>query len=219
MSFYSNKNAECDCSPGRVQSNCSCGVREKVCVQVKKVYDACMQQEQINCIRVALCDIRPTNERPVPPYEFVSCRSSAIKGELRDLTVQRIPDREHFARVRGIVDIPIDVVFTDACGKEFTGRACISLRKDVVLYVPCDSIIPFTVDNVVSAVCVTGEHVCDTTFDLAICVTVILKVVAEVDLLMPCYGFCTTPPCESFAENVCDEFFGLPIFPPQLEDC
>ena len=43
--------------------------------------------------------------------------------------------------------------------------------------------------------------------------TVILKVIAEVEMLIPSFGFCSVPPCEEFAENVCDEFFSLPIFP------
>ena len=45
------------------------------------------------------------------------------------------------------------------------------------------------------------------------CVTVVLKVLAEVDIMVPTYGFCQIPPCEEFAENVCDEFFSLPLFP------
>lgn len=219
MSFYSTKNAMSNCCPGRVCGEGTQGVTERVCVQVKKVYDACMQQEQVDNVRVTLCDIQPCFERPTAPLEFVSCRSKGIKGTVRDLCIQRLPDRERFARVRAIVDIPIDVVFTDATGREFTGNACVSVRKDVVLYVPCDSIVPYEIDNLVSAICVTGEHVCDFTFDITICITVILKVVAEVDLLVPAYGFCSVPPCEEFADNVCDEFFGLPIFPPQIEDC
>lgn len=219
MSFYSCKAADNACCPGEVSGSCSCGVKEKICVSVKKVYDACMSQEQLGAIRVSLCDIKPTTERPVPPYTFVSCRSSSPTGTLRDVSIRRIAGRENFARVRATVDIPIDVVFTDSNNKEFTGKGTISLRKDVVLYVPCDSIIPYSLDNVVSAICVTGEYLGDHTFLISVCVTVILKVVAIVDLVMPAYGFCQTPACESFAENVCDDFFGLPIYPPQLEDC
>ena len=37
--------------------------------------------------------------------------------------------------------------------------------------------------------------------------------IAEVDIMVPTYGFCEVPPCEEFAENVCDEFFSLPLFP------
>ena len=87
---------------------------------------------------------------------------------------------------------------------------------------PDESIIPFTVDSIVSAVCIQGCYVNDNTFRLTACVTVILKVVAEVELLIPSYGFCRIPPCEEFASEVCDEFFNLPIFPPGMsgdENC
>ena len=218
MSFYSTKNTACNPCPGSVAGD-STGIAERVCVQVRKVYDACMQQEQVDHVRVELRDIQPCYERPCAPFEFVSCRSRGIKGKVRELCITRLPERERFARVRCIVDIPIDVVFTDSNGKEFCGTAIVSVRKDVVLYVPCDSIVPYEIDNLVSAICVAGSSVSDFTFDITICITVILKVVAEVDLLVPSYGFCSAPPCEEFADNVCDEFFGLPIFPPQMEDC
>ena len=48
---------------------------------------------------------------------------------------------------------------------------------------------------------------------LTICVSIILKVLARVEILIPSYGFCSIPPCEEFADNVCDEFFSLPLFP------
>ena len=219
MSFYSTRNAESVICPGRICGDATLGLSERVCIQVKKVYDACMQQEQIDDVRVCVTVIQPCYEAPVPPLEFCSCRSIGVKGTLRDVSICRLCDRENFARVKATVDIPVEIVFTDATNREFTGKTCISVRKDVILYVPCESIIPFELDNIVSAVCVTGDHVRDNIFDITICVTIILKIVAEVDLLVPAFGFCRTPPCEEFAENVCDDFFGLPIFPPQLEDC
>jgi hypothetical protein len=42
----------------------------------------------------------------------------------------------------------------------------------------------------------------------------VLKVLAKVEILVPSYGFCSIPPCEEFADSVCDEFFSLPLFPP-----
>ena len=39
-------------------------------------------------------------------------------------------------------------------------------------------------------------------FDVDVCVTIILKIVAKVELLVPSFGFCQIPPCEEFAENV-----------------
>ena len=49
----------------------------------------------------------------------------------------------------------------------------------------------------------------------------IIKIVAEVELLMPSYGFCSIPANEEFSESVCDEFFSLPIFPqvPYSDPC
>jgi hypothetical protein len=109
-------------------------------------------------------------------------------------------------------------LFEDNCGREGSGRGIITIKKDVVLFVPDESIIPYEVDNVVSAICVQGCYLGENTFCLTACVTVILKIVAEVELLVPAYGFCRIPPCEEFANEVCDEFFNLPIFPPAMND-
>ena len=49
---------------------------------------------------------------------------------------------------------------------------------------------------------------------MTVCVTVVLKVLAKVEIMIPSYGFCAIPPCEEFADSVCDEFFSLPLFPP-----
>lgn len=93
------------------------------------------------------------------------------------------------------------------------GQASINVSKDVLLCIPDDSIIPFTLESLVSAICVSGTYIGSCKFEITICVTVALKVLAEVDILIPTYGFCEIPPCEEFAETVCDEFFSLPLFP------
>ena len=150
-----------------------------------------------------------------PPLCFESCRSSGYTGAIRNLIIDRICDRPGFARVRCAVDIPIDVLFTDSscpC-REGLAHGTVTVAKDVILCIPDESIVPFTMESLVSAVCVSGRYCGNSTFELTICVTVILKVIAEVEMLIPSYGFCSVPPCEEFAENVCDEFFSLPIFP------
>ena len=217
MSFYSYRNGESDVCPGRI-SDCTNGLTERVCIQVKKIYDSCMQQEQLDNINVKLTDICPGNTKFEAPVTFISCRSTSTKGRIRDLCIDRICDRPNFARVRCKVDIPVEILFEDNCGKEGSGRGVITVAKDVVLFVPDESIIPFEVDNIVSAICVMGCYVGDNTFALTACVTIILKIVADVELLVPAYGFCKIPPCEEFASEVCDEFFNLPIFPPAMGD-
>ena len=86
--------------------------------------------------------------------------------------------------------------------------------KDVLLSIPDESIVPYCLESMVSAICVAGTYQGSNRFSLTVCVTVVLKVLAQVEILIPSYGFCPIPPCEEFAENVCDEFFSLPLFPP-----
>lgn len=267
MSFYSYKNANAECSPGVVSGNICQGLNQKICIQVKNVYDSCLQQEQLDDVEVTVSDIVPVlpdgscgcptskpchcdcngnqcectcgycgsityqeaienaenspNPLPTPcgQWNFESCRSSNTSGTIRNLSVDRLCDRPQFARVKGIVDIPIDVLFTDGRCQEWMGRAVVSVTKDVLLAIPDESIVPFTLESLVSAICVSGEYIGNCKFEITICVTVVLKILAEVELMVPSYGFCEIPPCEEFAENVCDEFFSLPLFPQNNCNC
>lgn len=218
MSFYSYKNADNEVCPGRIRGEATKHLTERVCIQVKRVYDSCLQQEQLENVRLTLTDICPATTDFCPPLTFISCRSCQSRGIIRHLMIDRLEDRPNFARVRACVDIPLDVLFEDCNGKKGSGYAVLTIKKDVILYVPDESIIPFTAEAIASAICVSGTYVNDFTFSVTICVTVIIKIVAEVELLVPSYGFCKIPPCEEFGDNVCEEFFGLPIFPPTMKD-
>ncbi len=59
MSFYSYKNANSDACPGVVNGNVLTGLNQRVCVQVKNIYDSCMQQEQLDDERVTIENIVP----------------------------------------------------------------------------------------------------------------------------------------------------------------
>lgn len=228
MSFYAYKNSNTSCCPGIVGSDVLNGLNEKICIQVQRVYDSCLQQEQLDDTDVTLLSYglvpscgcgtgaqeTDANTQPVMPITFESCRSTSTEGTIRDLTIERLCDRPCFARVRCKVDVPIDILFTDANCREYIGRAVVTVTKDVLLSIPDESIVPYTLESMVSAICVSGTYRGDNVFRLTICVTVVLKVLAKVEILVPSYGFCQIPPCEEFADNVCDEFFSLPIFPP-----
>ena len=51
------------------------------------------------------------------------------------------------------------------------------------------------------------------TFTVSCCVTVILKMVMEVELLVPSYGYANIPPCQEYTQEVCSGFFEVPLFP------
>lgn len=232
MSFYSYKNANPTCCPGTISGNALDGLQEKVCVQVKRVYDSALMQEQIddvivtitsyaqvnnNCSCTCGCqdgsDTIPPTSAPVPPITFESCRSNTTQGVIRNLTVDRLCDRPCFARVRGTVDIPIDILFVDSRCVEYIGKGVVSVNRDVLLSIPDESIVPYSLESMVSAICVSGCYIGNNQFKMTICVTIILKVLADVEILVPSYGFCAIPPAEEFADSVCDEFFSLPLFP------
>ncbi|MGI6005529.1 MAG: hypothetical protein ACOX88_09000 [Christensenellales bacterium] len=219
MSFYAYEAEGRPCpSPGPITGDPTKGLCERTCVQVKKVFDSCMFQKQLDNVHLSLKDIEPRDQTFVSPLTFISCCSIPGKSWIEDLCITRFADRPNFARVRGVVHIPIRVVFEDCNGCEGIGVAIIQVPRDVILYVPDDSIIPFEAEAVASAICVQGSYHGDFKFCVTICVTVILKIVAPVELLIPSYGYCSIPPCEEFAAGVCDDFFSLPIFPPS-EGC
>ena len=224
MSFYSYKNANsthCPCSLNG--SEVLSGLNERVCIQVQRVYDSCLFQDQLSQQRVTLVSYglvpcgngeqSDTCTQPVMPITFESCRSTTTEGPIRNLSVERLCDRPCFARVRCQIDVPIDILFTDANGREYIGRGIVTIDRDVLLSIPDDSIVPYTIEAMVSAICVSGTYVGNNIFELEVCVTAILKVLAKVEILVPSYGFCEVPPCEEFADSVCDEFFSLPLFP------
>ena len=224
MSFYSYKNANSTQCPCSVSANeVLSGLNERVCIQVQRVYDSCLYQEQLSEQRVTLVSygLVPCGNsehgdscsQPVMPITFESCRSTTTEGTIRNLSVERLCDRPCFARVRCQIDVPIDILFSDANGREYIGRGIVTVDRDVLLSLPDESIVPYSIEAMVSAICVSGTYVGNNIFELEVCVTAILKVLAKVEILVPSYGFCEVPPCEEFADSVCDEFFSLPLFP------
>ncbi|MBE7091161.1 MAG: hypothetical protein E7363_04525 [Clostridiales bacterium] len=209
MSFFSNFQSE-RC-PGPIKGNPVAGLCEKVCVQVKKVFDACMKQMQEEGLSVTVENPVPAN--PAYPLTFVSGRTLNSAATVSNLAVDPLPDRPRCARVQADVTAPIEVLYVDANGVEGRGIANVTVSEDVILFVPSPSIIPYTVEAVVSVVAPEGEYVDGLTFTISACVTVILKVVMEVELLIPSYGYCALPPCQEYSQEVCAGFFELPLYP------
>ncbi|HEY8390970.1 MAG TPA: hypothetical protein VIL26_08525 [Clostridia bacterium] len=209
MSFFNcNKS---DFTPGAISGNPLHGLCEKVCIQVKKVFDACIQQVQQDDLTITLNNFMPAN--PAFPLTFVSARSITTRGIVNNLTVTRLAERPRFARVRALVNIPMEVIYVDANNVEGRADAIIGITVDVILAVPNQSIIPYEVEAVVSAICPEGTPVNNFQMDVTACITIIIKITIEAELLVPSYGYCRIPECEEFTENICSSFFELPLYP------
>lgn len=209
MSFFSNFSS--DRCPGQINGNPLNGLCEKVCIQVNKVFDACLKQGQEDNVLIVLNQNTPAN--PTYPLTFVSAKSTSTEATLTGVSIDRLQDRPHFARVQATVGIPVEVIYTDANGVEGVGTGTASFSQDVILYVPEPSVIPYSLDAVVSLVAPEGTYIPDNTFSITCCTTIILKIVMETQILVPSYGYTAIPPCNEYSQEVCSGFFELPLYP------
>ena len=212
MSFSNNLRP--DRMPGIINGNPLNGLCEKVCIQTKKVFDACVKQETLTDLAVTLTNITP--ESLVEPFTFVSAKSTSSRGLITNMTIDKLADRSGCARIRCDVIIPIEVVFVDANGVEGKGNGTVTINKDVVLHIAQPSVMPYEIEAVVNLISPEGVYAGNNVFNITSCSTVIMKVVMEVELLIPSYGYCFIPPCQEFREEVCDSFFDLPLFPADV---
>lgn len=209
MSFFCN--FQSDRCPGTINGNPLNGLCEKVCIQATKVFDACMQQSQLTDIVINITDLTPAN--PTYPLTFVSAKSLTSEGVISNLVIEPLAERPNSARVRADVTIPISVAYTDAMGVEGAAISSITITKDVILNIPSASIMPYRVEAVVSLVSTQGTYSAENQFTIDACVTIILKIVMDVELLIPSYGYTPIPPCQEYTQEVCAGFFELPMYP------
>ena len=209
MSFCNNNSTQDRC-PGNINGNPMNGLCEKVCIQTTKIFDACMMQTSIDST-VTLTNLTPAD--PVQPLTFVSGSSTSSVGTITALTVTPIADRPGLSRVTTTISIPIQIAYTDANGVAGTGTGTISINQDVIMCVPTGSVLSPVIAATVNMAAPRGSYVGDNTFSITSCVTVILKVQADVNLLIPSYGYCRIPQCTEFSQDVCQGVFDLPLFP------
>ena len=209
MSFYSN--FQSDKCPGTITGNPLNGLTEKVCIQAEKIFDAAIKQTQIENYSLAITELTP--ESPTYPLTFVSARSTTSEATVTKLNIERQADKP-CARVQATVTIPVEVLYTDAAGVDGSATGTVSIPVDVLLYVPSPSIIPFSLNAVVSVVAPEGTFVSATEgFTVSLCATIILKIAMPVEILVPSYGYCVIPPAQEYSQEVCAGFFELPLYP------
>ena len=213
MSF-SNNCTKSDKIPGPMRSNPMNGICEKACIQVNKVFDACIKQETLQNVQLTLTNVTPETGL-VLPYKFISAKSVATRAEIGNLMVTPTVEDPCFARVSGEVTIPIQIVFVDANGTEGMGTANVVIPKDVMLHISAPSIMPYSIEAVGNIICPEGTFINADTLVVSACTPVIMRVIMQVDLLVPTYGYCFIPPCQEYTEEVCDGVFDLPLFPQE----
>lgn len=210
MSFYTDSRP--GIFPGQT-NNAMNGLCERISIQATKVFDACMNQSQLENYSLTLTGFTPEN--PATPLNFISGSSIVGGATVSNLTITRFDDRPNFARVQATVNVPVTITYTDANNIPGTATGTISVNQDVILYVPQPSLTPIDVIAFGSAVIASGTYNPTTGgFTINVCLTTILKVVAVVDVLVPSYGYTPIPPCTPYTgDEVCPGVFDLPFYP------
>jgi hypothetical protein len=209
MSFFCN--FQSDRCPGLIKGNPANGLTEKVCIEARKVFDACMQQIQLTNVVLPITNLTPSN--PTYPLTFISAKSTTSEGVISNLLIEPLPERPNAARVKCDVTIPVSVAYTDANGIEGVALSSVTISKDVILNIPSASIMPYSVVSVVSLVSTLGTYTAENVFTIDCCVSAMIKIVMDVELLIPSYGYAAIPPCQDYTQEVCAGFFELPMYP------
>lgn len=213
MSFFINNNNPN--RPGSICNNPTNGLCEKALIETTKVFDACLSQSTESGVVISVTDFDPDN--PVLPLTFISTEADPENPAfISDLIVTRLNDRPNFANITGNVTIPLIVTYRDANGVIGTGTSSVTYPINTVLFYPQPSLHPTRVEVTANFRSQIGTFSGDNTFTITGCLQIIIKVVADVLLLIPTYGYPTIPPCQASEVNVCPGVFDSPLFPSSL---
>lgn len=198
------------CNNNRTSCNCqsepvvpSTSTPERVCIQAKRVFDACINQfTQENR---SLTVVFPT---PVTTFESANSTGDCVISNVV-ITPQACST---CSRVQYTVTVPITVTALDANGNAVNGSASVSYNQDILMKVPREAVIPTEVECTANIVGVNGS-LSGNILTISLCVTLITKIVADVELLVQSYGYPSLCACQEFTEDICSGVFSMPIYP------
>ena len=200
-----NRNLKPKCNTANLLHNSRTNFCDKVVVNTVRVFDACMQQfsEENATLTVEFAT-------GTPPYTFISGQNTATT-----ISNQVITPIEHSpcSRVQLSLTIPMVINAIDSTGLEVVGTATVVASKDVILRLPSDALTPAVVDAVSTVVVLDGVFTNETTLICTLCYTIVVKIIANVDLVLPTAGYPLIPECEDYSEDVCASVFNQSLYP------
>ncbi len=211
MSFYINNTNSS--KPGPICGNALNGLCEKVLIETKKVFDACVSRTIDESVVLTTSNYSPAN--PTLPLTFISAENTAGESAtISNLVIERLETSPNYANVSCTVTIPVTVFYRDADGVMGQGTSSIAVAKNVILFVPQPSATEIGVEANSIFSSTVGGYSAENTFTVHGCIQIVLKVVANVDILVPSYGYPVIPPCQtSPTGSACPGTFEQPLYP------
>jgi len=201
-------------------------ISESVCIITKKVFAHC--QQRVCFPNMTVSDFPSTGGPFIIEKIFFSNGFIVPGTEVRI----PIPERPNFSRVEFTLRVPYTIIYRNASGVEGTIKGFLpDIEKEVVLFIP-ESRDEFSFDIVVEtrSEILNNPSFVNGVLIFAVGTFTVYKVVGEVQLLIPAFGYCPAPPeCEEWEypqeDDVCLRFtdftqtpFPEDFFPYQYED-
>ena len=187
-------------------------LNEAVCIITTKVFSSCKEKD-------CLADIPTDQLTGLPPYVLtnISFGNAVISNEV----VTFLDDGTNLSRVEFDVNAPYTINYT-AAGVPHTVTGNLNLgHKDILMYIPQTanynaSAYRFVVETYTEIL--DGPNVVNNTFVFTVGIYEIFKVVEDVQLFIPAFGYCPVPTdCTPFIptppSSICDTFLGETTFP------
>lgn len=211
MSFYINNPNQN--RPGPISSGNLGGICEKVMIETTKVFDACVSRITEPGIILTLSGYNPAD--PAFPLTFISATNQiGSPVVVSDIVVDRLENNPNFANVSLTVTIPLTVTYRDANGVLGTATSSYTTTRCSLLFVPQPALTPIDITANALFSSSIGTFAPDGTFTVTGCIQIVIKVKAEVDLLVPSFGYPTIPPCQVCeTSNICPGIEDLPLYP------
>ncbi|MBE7074062.1 MAG: hypothetical protein E7379_03120 [Clostridiales bacterium] len=212
MSFYINNTNQN--RPGPINSNSLGGICEKVLIEATKVFDSCVSRSTESGILLNLTGNNPAN--PALPLTFISAETQiGSEVTVSDIVIDRIENNPNYANVSMNITIPITVTYRDANGVIGTATSSITISKCSMLFVPQPALSPVSITASAIFSSSIGAYNPENSFIVTACIQVLIKVTAQVDLLLPSFGYPVIPPCQACENNnaACPGLDNLPLYP------
>lgn len=211
MSFYINNQNQN--RPGPISSSNLNGICEKVLIETTKVFDACVSRTTETGIPLTLTGFNPAG--PTLPLTFISATNQiGSPVVVSDIVVDRLENNPNFANVSLTITIPLTVTYRDANGVLGTATSSFTFSRCSLLFVPQPAFTPVNITANALFSSSIGVFTPEDIFTVTGCIQVVIKVVADVDLLLPSFGYPVIPPCQACeATNVCPGLEDLPLYP------
>lgn len=212
MSFFINNTNQC--KPGQICNNQLNGLNEKILIEVTRVFDACMQNETLTGVGLTLTGFTPAD--PVLPLTLISVETDQTVGPTTsNVVITRLDNRPNFANVTGQITFPLVVTYRDANGTIGTATSTYTTDFASILCVPQPALSPVEIRAVGQVTSTIGTFSGDNVFVVTACIQVIVKVVANVDILVPSFGYPCIPECQTIPA-VCPGVGDLSLYPTTI---